>query len=66
MGNIDNRGRRVIVDNSGASIYGFAFLGAAVYFVQHATGFWDGVVGVIEAIFWPGVILYEVLEMLKM
>jgi hypothetical protein len=66
MGNNDNRSRRVIVDNSGASIYGLALLGAVVYFIQHATSFWEGVLGVIEAIFWPGVILYKVLEMLKM
>jgi hypothetical protein len=24
-------------------IYGMAFIGAAVYFIQHATTFWEGV-----------------------
>lgn len=51
---------------STASLYGLGFLGAAVYYVQHATGFWDGVLGILKALFWPGVLLHRVYEMLKM
>ena len=47
-------------------IYGMAFIGAAVYFIGHATSFWIGVFGFIKAVFWPAVILYKVLEMLQM
>ncbi len=47
-------------------IYGMAFIGAAIYFIQHATGFWMGVVGFIKAIFWPAVVLYKVLELLNL
>jgi hypothetical protein len=47
-------------------IYGMAFLGAAVYFIQHATTFWEGVVGFIKALVWPAVLMYKVLELLKM
>ncbi len=54
------------MDNSGGAIYGLAFIGAAVYFIQHATTFWVGVVGFIKALVWPGVIMYKVLELLKM
>ncbi|MFI5265162.1 MAG: hypothetical protein ACHQT7_00270 [Candidatus Levyibacteriota bacterium] len=50
----------------GGAIYGLGMLGALVYFLQHATSFMGGVVGVFEAIFWPGVILYKVLTLLKM
>lgn len=50
---------------SGA-IYGIGVLGAAVYFLQHATTFLAGVIGLVKAIFWPGVVLYKVLELLKM
>lgn len=54
-------------ENAGSgAIYGLGMLGALVYFIQHATSFVDGVVGVIYAIFWPGVILYKVLELFKM
>ncbi len=47
-------------------IYGMAFIGAAVYFIQHATGFWMGVFGFIKAIFWPAIVLYKVLELLNL
>lgn len=47
-------------------IYGMAFLGGVVYYIQHATTFWGGVLGIFKAIFWPAVIMYKVLELLKM
>jgi hypothetical protein len=47
-------------------IYGVAFVGAAVYYIQHAATFWAGVVGFFKAIFWPAVLIYKVLELLKM
>jgi hypothetical protein len=50
----------------GGAIYGMAFIGALVYFIQHATTFTEGVLGVLKAIFWPGVLIYKVLEYLKM
>jgi hypothetical protein len=54
-------------DHAGSgALYGLGVLGALVYFIQHASSFIDGVVGVIYAIFWPGVVLYKVLEILKM
>lgn len=48
------------------SIYGLAFIGAAVYYIQHATTFWGGVIGFVKAIFWPAMVMYRVLELLKM
>lgn len=53
---------------TGASeaIYGLGIIGAAVYYIQHAATFWIGVLGLIKAIFWPAVVLYKVLELLKM
>jgi len=54
--------------NNGAwgTIYGTAFIGAAIYLVQHSTTFWMGVLGIIKALFWPAMIMYKVLEILKM
>jgi hypothetical protein len=48
-----------------SGIYGTAFLGAAVYFIQHAASFWGGVFGFIKALFWPAVLMYTLLERLK-
>jgi len=46
--------------------YGIGFLGALVYFVTTAPDFWGLVIGIIKAIFWPGVIVYGVLKFLGM
>lgn len=54
-------------NNAGSgAIYGLGMLGAIVYFIQHADTFWEAVVGVFYAVFWPGVILYKVLELLNL
>jgi len=47
-------------------IYGMAFIGGAIYYIQHAVSFWAGVLGVLKALFWPAVLMYKVLELLKM
>jgi hypothetical protein len=47
-------------------VYGMAFIGAAVYYIQHAATFLAGVLGIVKAIFWPAVLMYKVLELLKM
>ena len=47
-------------------VYGLAFLGALVYYIQHSTTFWMGVLGFFKAVFWPAMIIYKVLDMLKM
>lgn len=47
------------------SIYGLGFIGALVYFIQHATSFWSGVLGIGKAIFWPALVVYKVLEIWK-
>jgi hypothetical protein len=49
-----------------SGIYGMAFIGGVVYYIQHATTFWAGVLGFFKAFFWPAVLMYKVLELLKM
>jgi hypothetical protein len=56
-----------IVNNSGSNaIYGLGIIGAFIYFMQQADSFWAVVWGIIQAVFWPGVLVYKVLELLKM
>ncbi|MCX6644960.1 MAG: hypothetical protein NTY09_01165 [bacterium] len=50
--------------SSGA--YGIAFIGAAIYFIQHATTFWMGVLGFLKAIIWPALVVYKVMEFFNM
>lgn len=37
---------------SGA-VYGLGLIGAAIYFIGGATGFWMGVLGFLKAVVWP-------------
>lgn len=48
---------------SGA-VYGLGLIGAAVYFIMHATTFWGGVLGFLKAIIWPAIIVFEALQSL--
>jgi len=50
---------------SGA-VYGFGFIGAAIYFISHATSFWLGVLGFLKAIVWPAILAYEAFKHLAM
>lgn len=61
----ERRGKMKNHASSGA-IYGMGFLGALVYFLQHATNFLELILGLFKAIFWPGVVMYKVLELLKL
>ena len=54
------------VGGASGGIYGLAFIGAAIYFISHATTFWMGGLGFIKALFWPAVLIYKILEFLKM
>jgi hypothetical protein len=49
-----------------SGIYGMAFIGAAIYYLQHAASFWEGVVGLLKALVWPAMLIYKLLEFLKM
>jgi hypothetical protein len=44
--------------------YGLSFLGAAIYYISNATGFWIGVFGVLKAIIWPVFLIYELFKFL--
>jgi len=47
---------------SSGAVYGLGLIGAAIYFISTATGFWMGVLGFLKAIIWP---VFMVLEAFK-
>ena len=53
-------------NGAAGGVYGLGFIGALVYYIQTATGFWVGVVGVLKALVWPGFLVYEVMKYLHM
>ncbi len=50
----------------GCSGFGYfmGFIGAAIYYISTATGFWTGVLGVLKAIVWPAILIFEVMKYL--
>jgi hypothetical protein len=48
----------------GGAIYGLGFIGAAVYYISTATGFWMGVLGFLKALVWPAFMVYGLLKFL--
>jgi hypothetical protein len=47
---------------SSEAVYGLGMIGAAIYYIATATGFWDGLLGVLQAIVWPVFFVYEALQ----
>ncbi|MFC1648114.1 hypothetical protein ACFL1B_01515 [Nanoarchaeota archaeon] len=50
---------------SGAG-YCLGFIGAAIYYISIATGFWMGVLGFLKAIIWPVFVVLELMKFLGM
>lgn len=48
------------------AVYGLGLIGAAIYFISQAVGFWAGVIGFLKAIVWPAFLVYEALKYLGM
>ncbi len=59
---------KVVVNSDG--LWGFTYflgvIGASVYYIQQATGFWEGVLGIVKALFWPGMMVYRAMELMMM
>ena len=49
---------------SQGAVYGLGLIGAAIYYISTATGFWAGVVGLLKAMVWPAFLVYELLKFL--
>jgi len=59
----ERRDKRCAANNgTSGAVYGLGFIGAAIYFIGHAVGFWAGVLGFLKAIIWP---VFLVLEAFK-
>ena len=48
-----------------SAVYGLGFIGAVIYYVSTATGFWIGVLGILKAFVWPAFLVYEALKVLN-
>jgi hypothetical protein len=44
--------------------YFLGIIGAAVYYISTAAGFWAGVLGFLKALVWPAFLVFEILKFL--
>lgn len=53
---------------SGAAgtIWFLGFVGSAIYFIQQATSFGAGVIGLFKALVWPAFVVYNLMGLLNM
>ena len=49
-------------DGASGGIYGLAFVGALIYFLQKADSFWAVVLGILKAVIWPVLLVYHLLK----
>lgn len=52
------------MNGGGGVVYGMGFIGAVIYFVQHAAGFWPILLAILKAVIWPIFIVYKLLQTL--
>jgi hypothetical protein len=46
----------------GDAVYGLGLIGALVYYIQQADGFWSVILGILKAIVWPAFVIYDLLR----
>ena len=46
----------------GGCAYGLGVIGAAIYYIGMASGFWMGVLGILKALVWPAMLVFELLR----
>lgn len=56
--------RKTIIRQS-SPLYGLGFIGACIYYIHNAVGFWGGVLGFLKALVWPVFLVLKALEFLK-
>lgn len=48
----------------GDAVYGLGLIGALVYYIQQADGFWITILAILKAIVWPAFAVYDLLKFL--
>lgn len=46
----------------GNAVYAFGIVGAAVYYIQQADGFWPIIGALLKALVWPAFVVYDLLK----
>ena len=67
--NMDCKDTKGIKKHAGSgaagTIWFLGFVGALVYFIQQADSFGTGVIGFLKALVWPALLIYNLLDFLR-
>jgi hypothetical protein len=61
----DEQRRNAGAAAGGGAIYGLGIFGALVYFWQQASGLWEHLLTVVQGLFWPAFMVYEIFKALR-
>lgn len=50
---------------AGGAVYGLGLIGALVYYIQHAVGFWGVVLAILKGVVWPAFLVYHLLRFIS-
>ncbi|MGH3736432.1 MAG: hypothetical protein ACRDT6_12555 [Micromonosporaceae bacterium] len=64
MNDKDRRRRSSYGGGGGNAVYGLGLIGALVYYIQAADGFWSVVLGILKSLVWPAFVVYDLLKFL--
>lgn len=48
--------------SGGDAVYAIGIVGAIIYYIQTASGFWMGALGILKALVWPAFLVYALLQ----
>jgi len=60
----NNKTIKIVDRGSSGFVFFVAYIGAAIYFIQQASGFWAVILALLKAAVWPAYVLYHVLQSL--
>ena len=53
-------------DGTASAVYGLGLIGTAVYYLGQADTFGLGALGILKAIVWPAILVYELLKFFQL
>jgi hypothetical protein len=56
------KGKKAANEGAAGLIYSLGVIGALIYFISSAVSFWDGFIGIFQALLWPAFLVYELLK----
>lgn len=51
-----------VTGGGGNAVYGLGLIGAIVYYIQQAEGFWAVLLAILKAFVWPAFVVYDLLK----